>query len=208
MEKYLHEFDRFFYKKGFKYVAGLDEVGRGCLAGPVVAASVVLRRDNYFKGINDSKKLTKRQRTSLFWDILCKSEEIGIGIVDSDEIDRINILNATKHAMLNALNDLTVIPEILLIDAISLQSVKIEQVSVIKGDSKSAAIAAASVIAKVVRDRIMMHYHEIYPEYDFKSHKGYGTKDHLDKINNYGPCDIHRKSFSPVCKIKLPFHSS
>jgi len=200
-----HEYDQVFYEKGLRYIAGIDEAGRGPIAGPVVAAAVVLKKDNYFEGIDDSKKLSEKKRNSLFWDILCNSVDIGIGIVGNDEIDRINILNATKVAMVHAVNDLRIIPDILLIDALVLPSMPIKQFPIIKGDSKSESIASASIVAKVLRDRLMVHYHEIYPEYHFHAHKGYATKEHIEKIKLYGSCAIHRKSFSPVYHQTLPF---
>ncbi len=201
----LYEIDRAFYDKGFSCLAGIDEAGRGPLAGPVVAAAVILNPYHHIEGLNDSKKLSAKMRYDIFWDILCCAEGIGVGVVDVEEIDRVNILNATKTAMLYALTDLNATPDMLLIDAISLPEILIKQVSIIKGDSKSASIAAASIIAKVVRDKIMTAYHKIYPKYGFKFHKGYCTKEHLSRINVYGICDLHRKSFAPIRNLSLPF---
>ncbi len=201
----LYEFDESIFQEGFRTVAGIDEAGRGPLAGPVVASAVMLCYDSKIEGINDSKKLTGRQRERLFYIILDNAVDIGIGIVDAEIIDEINILKATKLAMLLALKDLKTEPELMLIDAISLPSVQIKQKPIIKGDSKSASIAAASIIAKVTRDLIMTMYHEQYPHYGFDRHKGYPTKEHIIKLNIYGPCPIHRKSFARVETLHLPF---
>ncbi len=187
-------------------VAGLDEAGRGPLAGPVVAAAVVLQPGSIIDGLRDSKKTPEKQRKRVFWEIVMSAVSIGVGMTEAEEIDRINILQSTKRAMERAIGDLTVTPDILLIDAVSLPNIKIKQNSMIKGESISAAIAAASIVAKVVRDDLMMNYHEKYPAYNFKRHKGYGTKEHIECINKHGPCRIHRKSFRKVGDMQIPFN--
>ncbi len=202
MDIYRH--DESFRKSGFQHVAGIDEAGRGPLAGPVVAASVVLPPMKRLDGLRDSKKVPEKERESLFWELLFCSLDIGVGIVDAETIDRINILQATKLAMEIAVGDLTSTPDLLLIDALRLPRVNIEQVSLIKGESKSASISAASIIAKVVRDGIMRDYDRVYPEYGFARHKGYSTKEHMEKIVLHGPCPIHRKSFEKVMTLGLP----
>lgn len=185
-------------------IAGLDEAGRGPLAGPVVAAAVIFPAGLIIDGLKDSKKTTEKERKRLFWEIVQKADAIGTGIVDADTIDRINILQSTKEAMRLAVEDLGVRPDILLIDAVKLADVDIEQQAIIKGESVSASIAAASIIAKVLRDDIMIAYHREYPAYNFKVHKGYSTKEHMGYINMYGPCPIHRKSFRKVKDVHLP----
>jgi ribonuclease HII len=200
----LYEFDESIRKDGSKLIAGIDEAGRGPLAGPVVAAAVILPSGLWIDGIKDSKKILEKQRNLLFYKIILHAEDIGLGIVDSSEIDRLNILNATKMAMKKALLDLRLKPDIILIDALKIES-DIKQMALIKGESKSASIAAASIIAKVVRDGIIMKYHFQYPEYGFDKHKGYATRLHLEMIRKYGPCAIHRKSFKKVMDLMLPF---
>ncbi|HHV59946.1 MAG TPA: ribonuclease HII [Clostridiaceae bacterium] len=184
------------YLNGFKLVAGVDEAGRGPLAGPVVAASVILPRTIFIKGLDDSKKLTPKKREELFDEINNKAIAVSVGIIDVDVIDRVNILNATKMAMDLAVRKLLPEPDYLLIDAVKLDKYKTRQEAIIKGDQKSASIAAASVIAKVTRDRILDRLHEKYPQYGFIHHKGYGTKEHIDAIKKYGICPIHRLSFT------------
>ncbi|MCL5062218.1 MAG: ribonuclease HII [Nitrospiraceae bacterium] len=204
-----YEYDESIRKDGFGVIAGVDEAGRGPVAGPVVAAAVILPQNCRIKGVRDSKKIPEKEREELFWSILLNALCIGIGIVDSEEIDRINILRATRQAMHSAVTDLTNNisgkPDVILIDAVTIPSITIKQMPIIKGDAKSASIAAASIIAKVVRDGIMIKYHSIYPQYEFYKHKGYATKSHLDKIERYGPCPIHRKSFQKVMDLMLPF---
>jgi len=189
----------------YPLIAGIDEAGRGPLAGPVVAAAVVLPSGCVLPGIRDSKKTTKKERKNLFWEIVNNAESVGVGIVGPEIIDEINILESTKLAMKTAVEDLTLIPDILLIDAVKLTKVDIKQKSMFKGESVSASIAAASIIAKVVRDDMMVDYHEKYPAYNFKSHKGYSTKAHMELIQTHGPCPIHRMSFNKVKDVKLPF---
>ena len=185
----------------FSVIAGVDEAGRGPLAGPVVAAAVILG-GNRINGLRDSKKVPAQEREELYRQILLYSR-VGTGIVGAKEIDAINILNAAKKAMFDAVSALGVIPELLLVDALIIPAVSSRQLPIIKGDDKSACIAAASIIAKVTRDRIMLQYHDEYPHYGFNNHKGYATKEHLDKLREYGPCPIHRRSFEPVRAQKL-----
>jgi ribonuclease HII len=201
----LYRYDESFRGEGFRRVAGIDEAGRGPVAGPVVAAAVVLGGHVRLKGLRDSKKVPERERLHLFNEILYSASDIGIGISEVDVIDRVNILEATRLAMGAAVLDLLERPDLLLIDAVSLPSVGIKQVCPYKGESKSAAIAAASIVAKVTRDSIMLHYHSLYPEYGFDRHKGYFTRDHMRSIMAHGPCPLHRKSFRGVMTLALPF---
>ena len=192
----MKEFETELYNKGINFIAGIDEVGRGPLVGPVVTAAVILPKDFYDERINDSKKLTEKKRELLYYVIMENDISVGIGISSEDVIDEINILNATKRAMLEAINNLSVKPEHLLIDAVKLNT-DIPQTSIIKGDAKSESIAAASIIAKVTRDRMMIELDKIHPEYDFKHNKGYGTKKHIEAIRKYGIIKEHRKTFAP-----------
>jgi len=201
----IYRYDESFRKGGYHRIAGLDEAGRGPLAGPVVASAVVLPSGKRIKGLRDSKKVPEKERESLFMDVLCCCIDVGVGIVDAGTIDRINILNATKLAMQRAVEDLSGEADLLLIDALQLPSMDNKQVSLIKGESKSASIAAASIIAKVIRDGIMRQYDGAYPEYGFGKHKGYSTREHMEKIILHGPCPIHRKSFEKVLSLELPF---
>lgn len=177
------------------YICGIDEAGRGPLAGPVVAAAAVLPKDCQIFYLNDSKKLSEKKRDLLFDEIKEKAAAYGIGIVSPQVIDEINILQATYEAMRQAISQLNVIPEILLNDAVTIPGVDIMQVPIVKGDAKSVSIAAASILAKVTRDRMMMEYDQIYPEYGFAKHKGYGTAAHIAALKEYGPCPIHRRTF-------------
>lgn len=195
----MKEFENELYESGIKYIAGIDEVGRGPLVGPVVTAAVILPRDFYDERINDSKKLTEKKRELLYDVIMENAVSVGIGISSEDVIDDINILEATKKAMIEAINNLSVKPEHLLIDAVKL-NVDIPQTSIIKGDAKSESIAAASIIAKVTRDRMMIELDKEHPEYDFKHNKGYGTKKHIEAIEKYGILKEHRKTFAPCNK--------
>ncbi|MBC1383755.1 ribonuclease HII [Listeria innocua] len=194
------------FKQGFQYIAGVDEVGRGPLAGPVVAAAVILPADFSVVGINDSKQLNEAKRDMLFDVIKEKAISIGIGIIDHDVIDQVNIYEATKIAMRTALEELNPAPDFILIDAMPLKYSEAE-LSLIKGDTKSISIAAASIIAKVTRDRMMQQYDALYPGYDFANNMGYGTKKHLNGLDTIGICPIHRLSFSPVKEAKLHFES-
>ena len=176
-------------------VCGIDEAGRGPLAGPVVAAAVILPRDIDIYYLNDSKKVTERRREILYDEICEKAIAYGVGIVGPDVIDDLNILQATYQAMRLAIAELAETPAVLLNDAVTIPGVSIPQVPIIKGDAKSVSIAAASILAKVTRDRMMRQYDEIYPEYGFAGHKGYGTAAHIAAIREYGPCPIHRTTF-------------
>lgn len=183
------------YANGYTYIGGIDEAGRGPLAGPVVAAVVVFKPGTKIEGINDSKKLSEAKRDELFNIIKEEALDYGIGIVSNEEIDEYNILNATYMAMKKAVNCLKNTPDYLLIDAATIPGIDTPQKPIVKGDSKSISIAAASILAKVTRDSIMYQYNDIYPEYGFKSHKGYGTKEHYEAIEKVGITPIHRKSF-------------
>lgn len=191
-------------REGFLFPAGLDEAGRGPLAGPVVAAACILPQNFQLVGLNDSKKLTAVQRKRYF-ESLTQDPTVhyGIGIVCHETIDAINILEATKLAMCKAVQDLPQTPDFLLIDAVELKNQPIPYLSLIKGDCRSQVIAAASVIAKETRDRLMFEYEEKWPQYGFGKHKGYGTKAHREAVAKYGPCPIHRRSFEPIksCKV-------
>ena len=174
---------------------GIDEVGRGPLAGPVVAGAVILPKDCKIKYINDSKKLSAKMREELYNEIMDKAVAVGIGYASEKRIDEINILNATYEAMREALDKLSVTPDILLYDAVTIPKVSIKQVPIIKGDAKSISIGAASIVAKVTRDRLMEELALQYPQYDFASNKGYGSAKHVEALKTYGPCKIHRKTF-------------
>lgn len=179
----------------YEYICGIDEVGRGPLAGPVVAGAVILPKDCNILYINDSKKLSEQKREELYDIIMEEAISVSVGMVSPSRIDEINILQATYEAMRIAVKDLDKKPDILLNDAVTIPEVKIKQVPIIKGDEKSISIGAASIIAKVTRDRLMKQYDELMPEYGFASHKGYGTKAHLEAIHVHGISPIHRKSF-------------
>lgn len=191
----INTFENEGYKNGYTYIGGIDEAGRGPLAGPVVAAIVVFKPGTKIEGINDSKKLSEAKRDELFDIIREQALDYGIGIVQREEIDEYNILNATYMAMKKAINCLKKTPDYLLVDAAHVPDVNIEQKSIIKGDSKSISIAAASILAKVTRDSIMYEYDKMYPEYGFASHKGYGTDQHYKAIREHGITTIHRRSF-------------
>lgn len=178
------------------YICGIDEAGRGPLAGPVVVASVIMPRDSMIEGVNDSKKVSEKKREKLYEEIIENAISYSVGIVDQKEIDRVNILNATKAGLTESIKGLEVKPEKILVDALTgIDTCGIPYQSIIKGDAKSYSIAAASIIAKVTRDRIMRQWHEVYPEYNFIQHKGYGTAAHIAAIKEYGLCPLHRLSF-------------
>lgn len=179
----------------FAYICGIDEVGRGPLAGPVVAGAVILPKDCDILYLNDSKQLSEKKREELYDVIMEKAVSTGLGFVTPERIDEINILQATYEAMREAISKLSKAPDILLNDAVTIPGVSIKQVPIIKGDAKSISIAAASIIAKVTRDRLMVQYDEIYPEYGFASNKGYGAQMHIDALRKFGPTPIHRRSF-------------
>jgi ribonuclease HII len=186
------------YNAGYTLIAGIDEAGRGPLAGPVVASAVILPKGICIPSIDDSKKLLEKKREQLYDVILKEAVSIGIGIVDEKTIDEINILQASILAMKIAIGQLNIKPDFILSDAVSLPDMNIPQKAIIKGDSKSISIAAASIIAKVTRDRLMCEYHKKYPMYKFISNKGYGTAKHLEMLKRYGPCEIHRRTFKGV----------
>jgi ribonuclease HII len=188
-------YERSLWDRGVQFIAGIDEAGRGPLAGPVVAAAVIFNTDIRIPGINDSKKLTPGQRERLYHAIREEAVEVGTGIVHEREIDRINILQATYKAMRMAVGSLSIRPGHLLIDGSPLPEKFYPQTPIVQGDRKCYSVAAASIIAKVTRDRMMIEYDEIFPQYGFAQHKGYGTKAHFDAIRIHGPCAIHRKSF-------------
>lgn len=189
MKKYEREYEM------YQAICGIDEVGRGPLAGPVVAGAVILPKDCGILYLNDSKKLSEKKREELYVQIMKEAVATGIGVISHERIDEINILNATYEAMRQAIGKLQVKPDILLNDAVTIPQVEIKQVPIIKGDAKSVSIAAASIIAKVTRDHMMMEYDEVYPGYGFASNKGYGSQTHIEAIKKYGPTPIHRRTF-------------
>lgn len=195
LEAMLH-YEKTYWDKGYELVAGIDEVGRGPLAGPVVAACVILPKDCHIKGLNDSKKIAKKQHQALYQEIMDKALAVGFGIQDHQMIDQVNIYEATKLAMLEAIEAIPQ-PDALLIDAMELP-IDLPQEAIVKGDAKSLSIAAASVVAKVIRDQIMTSYGDIYPDYHFDTNAGYGTPEHLEALSKYGISPIHRRSFEPV----------
>ncbi len=176
-------------------ICGIDEAGRGPLAGPVVAGAVILPKDEQILYVNDSKKLSEKRRELLYDEIMERALAVGVGIVGPERIDEINILQATYEAMRLAVGQLEVQPDILLNDAVTIPGIDIQQVSIVKGDAKSVSIAAASIIAKVTRDRLMREYDRVFPEYDLASNKGYGTKGHIEALKALGPTPIHRRTF-------------
>ena len=188
------QYEKEFLKKGYTLIAGVDEVGRGPLAGPVVCASVIMPLDDLIDGVDDSKKLSKKKREMLYDKILEKAVAYSIQEVEPSVIDEINILNATKLCMKNAIETLSIKPDVVLIDAVKIDT-SVETFSIIKGDAKSYSIGCASIIAKVYRDRLMEEYAKTYPEYGFEKHSGYGTKQHITAIKEIGACKIHRKTF-------------
>jgi len=193
----LKEFEKKLYTDGIKYIAGIDEAGRGPLAGPVVIGCAIMKPDSFIEYVNDSKKISETKREMLYEKITSEALAWSTGIVWQDEIDEINILNATKKALTLAIEGLKIKPDTILVDALDKIDTKgIPYISVIKGDAKIYSISAASIIAKVTRDRIMKEYDEVYPEYGFGGHKGYGTAKHIQAIKEYGTCPLHRKTFT------------
>ncbi|MFC1712888.1 ribonuclease HII [Candidatus Poribacteria bacterium] len=190
--------DTALYEKGHRFIAGVDEAGRGPLAGPVVAAAVILHRDTPIAGVDDSKKLSESRREYLYEEILQNAAGYGIGIVDRETIDRINILRASLEAMRLAVVNLPIEPDFLLIDGLYVPDTDLPSEAVPHGDSLSPSIAAASIIAKVTRDRIMRKLDRMYPQYGFSRNKGYPTPQHIAALDEFGPCEIHRRSFRPV----------
>lgn len=193
----LLQYETQLYQKGVTMIAGIDEVGRGPLAGPVVAAAVILPQNSYIVGLDDSKKIPKAKHEKLYQEVLDKAVAVGIGMVSPEIIDEVNIYKASQLAMLEALKNLSHQPEHLLIDAMTLDT-PLSQTSLIKGDARSLSIAAASIVAKVTRDRLMASYDQLYPGYGFGKHAGYGTKAHLLALKTLGVTPIHRKTFEPI----------
>ena len=192
----LKEMEKKLYSNETECICGIDEAGRGPLAGPVVVASCIMPRDSMIEGVNDSKKVSEKKREIIFEEIIKEAVSYGIGIIDENTIDEINILQATKLGLTNSLKKLKVKPDLILVDALtSIDTLGIPYMSIIKGDATCYNIAAASIIAKVTRDRMMYEYDKIYPEYGFAKNKGYGTAEHIAAIKKYGICPIHRRSF-------------
>lgn len=195
--KQLKHMEQELYQKGFETIAGIDEAGRGPLAGPVVVAGVIMPKDSMIEGVNDSKKVSEKKREKLYDQIIEEAISYSVAIIGQDCIDEINILNATKQGVTTVVEELDVKPDLILVDALTHINTKgIPYDSVIKGDAKCYSIAAASILAKVTRDRIMRQWDEIYPQYGFAKHKGYGTSAHILAIKEYGLCPIHRRSFT------------
>ena len=192
----LKSMEKELYEKGFEYICGIDEAGRGPLAGPVVVAGVIMPKDSMIEGVNDSKKVSEKKREKLYDVILEEAISYSVAIIGQDVIDEINILNATKEGVTKVVEGLDVKPNLILVDALTHINTKgIPYDSIIKGDAKCYNISCASIIAKVTRDRIMREWDEIYPQYGFINHKGYGTAKHIQALKEYGPCPIHRKTF-------------
>lgn len=184
-------------KEHVKYICGIDEAGRGPLAGPVVVASVIMKPDSFIEGVNDSKKVSEKKREKLYEQIIEEAVSYSVGIIDQNEIDEINILNATKKGLTESIKSLKVKPERIIVDALDkIDTCGIPYMPIVKGDAKCYSIAAASIIAKVTRDRIMRQWDEVYPMYGFARHKGYGTAAHIAAIKEYGLCPLHRRSFT------------
>ncbi len=196
------------HRRGFRRIAGLDEVGRGCLAGPVVAAAVVLDPGELIRGLRDSKKLAPAARQRLARQIIGRSEACAIGLVDAEDIDRSDILRATYEAMRRAVSSLRIRPEFLLVDALTIPDVPIPQRGIIRGDDSTASIAAASILAKVYRDHLMRSLHTAYPVYRFDSNKGYGTRQHLDALRRFGASPVHRTTFRGVLPRQAPLFAA
>ena len=190
------------YRNGYNLIGGIDEVGRGPLVGPVVASCVILPKDFELEGLTDSKKLSERKREQFYSVIMEKAISVGIGVIDEDKIDEVNIYEATKLAMYQAIENCKIKPDYILIDAMKLDKLSVPSESIIKGDLKSISISAASVIAKVTRDRMMYELDKEYPMYNFAKNKGYPTKAHVEAIKKYGILKQHRKTFKPVCDYK------
>lgn len=194
--KLLKEFEQDLHSKGMNYICGIDEAGRGPLAGPVVVAAVIMPKDSFIEGVNDSKKVSEKKREKLYEQITNEAIAWSVAIVEQGEIDRVNILNATKGGVTSCIKDLSTKPDLVLVDALEhIDTCGIPYTPVIKGDAKVYSIAAASIIAKVTRDRIMREWDEVYPQYEFAQNKGYGTAKHIAAIREYGICSLHRHSF-------------
>lgn len=193
----LKEIEKQLHNNGMKYICGIDEAGRGPLAGPVVVASVIMPEDSMIEGVNDSKKVSEKKREKLYDEITKNAISWSVSIIDHKKIDEVNILNATKEGLTNCIKSLEIKPNIIVVDALEkINTCGIPYESIIKGDAKCYSIAAASIIAKVTRDRIMRQWDEVYPQYGFAKHKGYGTAAHIAAIKEYGLCSIHRRSFT------------
>jgi len=190
------EENKLYESKKIQYICGIDEAGRGPLAGPVVVGAVILPKDSMIEGVNDSKKISEKKREKLYDLITNEAISYAVGVVDQNQIDNINILNATKLALTNSLKELTVKPDVIMVDALNkIDTLGIPYISVVKGDSKIYSIAAASIVAKVTRDKMMYEWDKVYPAYGFAKHKGYGTAFHIQAIRENGICQIHRKTF-------------
>lgn len=199
--KSIYKFEEEIYDSGAKYICGCDEAGRGPLAGPLVVAAVILPPTLRIKGINDSKQLSAKTREAIYEIIIKEALAVKVVFISVEEIDTLNIYQATKKGMIEAITNLTIKPDHALIDAMPLNELEIPHTSIIHGDALSASIAAASIVAKVTRDSYMKMMHEKYPEYAFDRHKGYCTKAHMEALEKYGPSPIHRKTFAPVSKF-------
>jgi len=200
----MFDYEKIFWNQGVESICGVDEAGRGPLAGPVVSAAVVFPRGFHLEGINDSKKLGASQRERLFDLITERASDYGIGIVDHELIDKINILNASLLAMQKAVRKLKKKPEIVLVDGkIKIPHLKIPQIALVKGDSLSVSVASASILAKVTRDKLMFDFHRKHPQFSFDHNKGYCTKSHLEALKNFGICEIHRRSFKVIKLLKI-----
>lgn len=197
----LYKYEKELWDNGINYIGGIDEVGRGPLIGPVVTSCVILPKDFVLEGLTDSKKLTEKKKEKYYDYIMKHALSVSIGMMDEKVIDEVNIYEATKLAMYQAVNNSKIKPEHVLIDAMKLEQLEMPSTSIIKGDAKSISIAAASVIAKVTRDRMMIELDKKYPMYGFKSHKGYPTKKHIEAINKYGLIDGYRESFKPISEM-------
>jgi len=191
-------FEKMYYGRGYHRIAGVDEAGRGPLAGPVVAAAVILPKEGIEEKLFDSKKISSKKREYLYETILAEAQGVGLGIIGQEEIDRLNILQATLKAMASAIGSLPTPPDFILIDGLQGVSLPIPQKPIRKGDQLCNSVAAASIIAKVTRDRMMLECHQKYPQYNFARHKGYGTKEHRRAIEKFGVCELHRKTFRGV----------
>lgn len=192
-------------RSGYLQIAGIDEVGRGALCGPVVASAVILNLEAVPKGIDDSKKLSELKREELFEAIRGSALAVGLGLVSSQGIDDADILKATIHAMTQAVRELNPVPDYLLVDALTLPLLPIPQTGLLHGDAQCVSIAAASIIAKVTRDRMMVEFDRLYPQYGLSHNKGYGTPEHLESLRRFGPSPIHRRTFKPVSQLRLSF---
>ena len=195
--------ERDLWQQGYKCIAGIDEVGRGSLSGPVVTCAYIAANLDELPPVRDSKQLSPNQRKQLYNELVARQSYFSIGLASATEIDEINVLQSTKLAMARAVKALSKVPDLLLIDALELPDIELPQRAIVKGDSKSGSIAAASIIAKVTRDTIMERLHKKYPEYQFNCNKGYGTLDHMKALRKYGPCKLHRMSFNGVYQPKL-----